>query len=63
MASDIWQPVKRVPTRREEEAKAAERKAQAAQPHPVPGKPGFFIDGQGRMSYNPDLDKNKQAYK
>ena len=63
MESDIWQPVGKVPTQREIEARAAKRKAEAAKPKPIPGKPGFTIDGEGRMSYDPYADLKKQAYK
>lgn len=59
---NIWQPVGRVPTRREEEERKAERKAIAESPRPVDGKPGFTIDAQGRMSYNPGRDKNHPLY-
>jgi hypothetical protein len=60
--SDIWKSVKKIPTRREEEAREAARRVAAAKPKPY-GKPGFTIDSEGRISYDPGQDPKGQAYK
>jgi hypothetical protein len=57
---DIFKPVHR-PTRREEDRRKAELEAQRAKPQPIKDKPGFFIDKDGRFSYDPAKDpKNNQ---
>jgi hypothetical protein len=61
--ADIWQPVKPVPTRREEEERKAKLAAERAKPKPVLGKPGFSVDGDGHLSYDPGADPKGQAYK
>jgi len=61
--SDIWKPVHQ-PTRRElEERRKAEAEAKS-KPGPYDrSKPGFMIDSEGKMSYDPALDPDQKAYK
>lgn len=61
-ASDIWKPVHQ-PTRREIEQREKERAAQREIPQPIPGRPGFTIDKNGRFGYNPSDDPTGRAYK
>lgn len=58
---DVWKPLPS-PNRRDEDKRKAEREALNSKPRPY-GKPGFSIDKDGKISYDPAGDPGGKAYK